>query len=109
MSATYTEVEFDEGEEFNLPLRFEREAVARRFAELQDDLLSDYVEATGATNMSARLKHAANEAAGLAWTTEFPLLVFPGLFDEMARRERVRNLRQQRIIARTENLLEAVV
>jgi hypothetical protein len=76
---------------------------------LQDDLLSDYLEASGPANLPARLKRVANEAAGLAWTTEFPLLVFPGLFDELARRERVRNLRQQRIIARTENLLEAVV
>ena len=36
--------------------------------------------------LPGRLKQAANEAAGLAWTTEFPLLVFPGLFAEFARR-----------------------
>ena len=108
MSANHTEVEFDEGEEFNLPLRFERETLARRFAELQDDLLEDHLESGGALTRQGKLKQVANEAAGLAWTTGYPLLVFPGLFEEMARRERVRDQRQQRIIARTESLLEAV-
>ena len=109
MNANYTNVEFDEGEEFDLPLRFEREAVARKFSELQEDLLEGHLESRGALSLQGRLKQAANEAAGLAWTTGFPLLVFPVLFEEMAKRERVRDLRQQRIIARTESLLEAVV
>ena len=109
MSATFAEVEFDEGEEFNLPLRFEREAVARKFADLKDNLLGETIDDAENLALHSRLKHAANEAAGIAWTTEFPLLVFPGLFEEFARRERVRANRQERIIARTEDLLEAIV
>jgi hypothetical protein len=106
MSATYAEVNFDEDEEFSLPVRFAREAVAERFAELKDNLLGETIDQAETFSLQARLKHAANEAAGLAWTTDYPLLVFPALFDELAKRERVRNSRQQRIIAQTERLLE---
>jgi hypothetical protein len=109
MSATYAEVEFDAGDEFDLPVRFEREAVARKFAELKENLLGDLLEDSETISLHARLKHAANEAAGLAWMTEFPLLLFPSLFEELAKRERARASRQQRIIARTEELLEAIV
>jgi hypothetical protein len=109
MSARYTEVEFDPDNEFELAVRFEREALAEKFAELKDNLLENVLDGTEAITLHSRYKHAANEAAGLAWTTEFPLLIFPSLFDEFARRERARNTRQQRIIARTEELLEAVV
>jgi hypothetical protein len=109
MSATYAEVEFDEGDEFNLPLRFEREAVAEKFAVLKESLLGDFLDDSESIALHNRLKHAANEAAGIAWTTEFPLLVFPALFDELAKREQLRASRQQRIIARTETLLAAIV
>lgn len=109
MKATYAEVDFDEGEEFSLPLRFEREALARKFADLKENLLGETLDESENLALHARLKHAANEAAGVAWTTGFPLLVFPALFDEFTRRERARASQQQRIIARTEDLLEAIV
>lgn len=108
MSARYADVAFDPEDEFNLPLRFEREALAEKFAELKDELLDFYIADSESLPLQARLKHAANEAAGLAWTTEFPLLVFPALFDEFARRERARAGRQERIIAKTEDLLESI-
>lgn len=109
MSARYAEVVFDPEDEFNLAVRFEREALAEKFADLKDELLGGYIEDLDNLPLQARLKHVANEAAGLAWTTEFPLLVFPALFDELAKRERVRAGRQERIIAKTEDLLEAIV
>ena len=108
MSARYEGTAFDAEEEFDLPVRFEREAIAEKFADLKDNLLEEYVDDSENLSYHARLKHAANEAAGLAWTTEYPLLFFPALFDEMARRERVRAGRQERIIAKTEDLLESI-
>jgi hypothetical protein len=102
-------VEFDPGDEFELVFQFERETIARKFAELKDGILAEAIEVNESLPLENRLKLAANEAAGLAWTTAYPLLVFPGLFEEYARRERVQACRQQRIIARTENLIEAIV
>ncbi len=85
--------------------RFEREEVETRFSGLKDELLDGVLGETQTIELHRRLKHAANEAAGLAWTTEFPLLVFPTLFDEFAQRERTRHTRQQSIRARTEHLM----
>lgn len=85
--------------------RFEREEVEARFNGLKDNLLEDALIETETLALHPRLKHAANEAAGLAWTTEFPLLVFPELFDEFAKRERVRHTRQQKISARSHRIM----
>jgi hypothetical protein len=85
--------------------RFDREQVEARFNGLKDNLLEDALIETETLALHPRLKHAANEAAGLAWTTEFPLLVFPELFDEFAKRERVRHTRQQKIRARTQSIM----
>lgn len=107
MSARYNDRldYFDEGARFDLEPRFEREEVEARFNGLKDDLLEDALVETQTLELHPRLKHAANEAAGLAWTTEFPLLVFPELFDEFAQRERARLNRQQRIRVRTQRLM----
>ena len=112
MSARYNDRlgSFDEGPRFDLEPQFERferserEEVEARFNGLKDGLLEDVLVETETLALHPRLKHAANEAAGLAWTTEFPLLVFPELFDEFAQRERVRHTRQQKIRARTQHL-----
>jgi hypothetical protein len=105
MSARLTNLDFDEGSRFDLEPRFERQELEARFNGLKDNLLEDVLIETETLELHPRLKHAANEAAGLAWTTEFPLLVFPTLFDEFAQRERARLNRQQKIRARTEHLM----
>lgn len=105
MSARFNNLDFDEGNPFELEPKFERKEVETRFAGLKDDLLDSLLDETQTIDLHPRLKHAANEAAGIAWTTEFPLLVFPTLLDEFARREKVRHGTQQKIRARTEHLM----
>jgi hypothetical protein len=53
------------------------------------------------------LGRAANEAAALAWVTGYPLLVFPGLFDEKVDTALARAARQQCVIRRTREMVEA--
>ena len=50
---------------------------------LKNRLLLERLEETE-PGLGAYLRRAANEAAALAWVTAFPLLVFPGLFEEKA-------------------------
>ena len=58
-------------------------------------------------DLNVRLRRAANEAAALAWTTQFPLLLFPALFDEKARTARLELNRQTSIRDRSQQLLAA--
>jgi len=109
MSARLTRFDFDEGDEFELTPRFEGAELAEKFAALKGRLLGSLLEETETVALFARYKLAANEAASLAWTTEFPLLVYPGLLEELARRERAHENRQREIHMRTEQLLEAAV
>ena len=104
MSARYNVV-FDEGSAFEVNPRFGRKELEGPFNTLKEELTDELLAETETIELHARLEQAANEAAGIAWTTEFPLLVFPALFEEMARRERARLSTQQRIRARTEHLM----
>jgi hypothetical protein len=61
-------------------------------------------DVTGA-ELNARLRRAANEAAALAWASRYPLLVFPALFDELARSAKHADRRQNRILERSRELL----
>jgi len=108
MSARLTKVEFGNYDEFDAAPRFNRDFVEQEFSNLKESLLNELLADTEAVKLDQRFKLAANEAAGLAWTTEYPLLVFPALFDEFARKERRNADRQTRITARTEVLLETV-
>src|ERR1700722_8077590 len=45
-------------------------------------------------DLNVRVRRAANEAAAVAWTTQYPLLLFPALFDEKARTARLEFQRQ---------------
>jgi len=101
-------VEFVNDDDFDVAPRFDRAQIEEKFSGLKRNLLEELLAETEAVNLEQRLKLAANEAAGLAWTTEFPLLVFPTLLDEFARKERKNADRQARITARTEMLLETV-
>lgn len=86
------------------------EPLKQAFAGLQENLVSETLEDTETLALHAPVKQAANEAAGLAWTTAFPLLVFPTLFQEKLDRARRQQDRAERIKAQTADLLmEAVV
>lgn len=86
------------------------ETLRQAFAGLQDTLVNETLDETETLALHGPVKQAANEAAGLAWTTPFPLLMFPTLFEEKVQRVRKQQDRAERIKARTADLLmEAVV
>lgn len=109
MSATLTNFDFDSGDSFELFPTIERGVLEGHFAQLREELLDNLLADTDTLSLQPRFEFAANEAAALAWTTEYPLLVFPALLDEFARRERLRESRQQQIRARSEKLMECAV
>ncbi|PYI87665.1 MAG: hypothetical protein DME26_05455 [Verrucomicrobia bacterium] len=57
----------------------------------------------------ATLQRAANDAASLAWATDYPLLFFPALLDELTHRARHQAGRQKRIRRRSRSLIEQAV
>jgi hypothetical protein len=77
--------------EFGPETRFEfRPAPPVPFRALHDNeldrlkarLLHRYLDRVTDPGLNAYVTRAANEAAALAWATPYPLLVFPGLFEE---------------------------
>ena len=64
-----------------LPFRAVQETELER---LKSRLLHESLAATEDSELYASLRRAANDAAALAWTTAYPLLLFPGLFEEKA-------------------------
>ena len=109
MSARLARLEFEEGTGFDVPPRFEKYRLEEQFSALKEILLAASLDENETLSLEPRLELAANEAAALAWSTGYPMLTFPALFDELARRERTRELRQQQITALTEGLLEHAV
>ena len=57
----------------------------------------------GATDaeLNARIRRAANDAVALAWVTTYPLLVFPGLFEEMLQAALKARVFQARVAGRS--------
>jgi hypothetical protein len=73
--------------------RLKSRLLLRCLYELTDPKLNSYV------------RRAANEAAALAWTTRYPLLVFPGLFEEKIRGAQLQAKRQEIVLRRSLELL----
>ena len=69
--------------------------------ELKQRLLRETARARSDSATLSCLRRAAEEAASLAWTTSFPLLVLPELFFEKAAEARVRSQRQREIRQRS--------
>ena len=76
--------------------------------QLKQRLLRAALDATVQVELYAPLRRAANDAAALAWTTPFPLLFFPGLFEEKSVAARRQVARQQTVRSRSRELLETV-
>ena len=77
---------------------------------LKGRLLRDLLDEEPVTNLNASIRQAANDAAALAWTTAFPLLLFPALLEEKARLARVHARKQKQVVARSQELFsEAIV
>lgn len=74
---------------------------------LKNELLWEQLEDAVGADLQARLRHAANDAVALAWTTPVPLLVFPALFEEKAHLAVRQALRQESIRERSRELLAA--
>ncbi len=55
-----------------------------QFERLKNRLVAERLAESWQQSLSAPLRRAANEAAAVAWTTRYPLLVFPLLFEEKA-------------------------
>lgn len=87
---------FDPDTEFEAPL-LEGEPLREAFAKLRGELVAAELEATETLGARDGLEYAASEAAGLAWNTGFPLLVFPALYAEKAVGARLRAERALRI------------
>ena len=72
---------------------------------LKNRLLQQTLNELTAPQANGFLRRAANEAAALAWETRFPLLVFPGLFEEKTRAALLQTERQASVRRRSLELL----
>jgi len=61
-----------------------RATVETAFERLRNQLLLERLEHLSDPQLNSQLRRVANEAAAVAWVTAYPLLVFPGLFQEKA-------------------------
>lgn len=84
------------------PFRVERE---NEFERLKGRLLASRLEELWEAGYNSLVRRAANEAAALAYTTAFPLLVFPVLFAEKTEAALFYAKRQEEVSARSRELL----
>ncbi|MBM3836461.1 MAG: hypothetical protein FJ398_00635 [Verrucomicrobia bacterium] len=84
------------------------ETVRIKFDELQSRLVEATLGESNSRFIRGRIDQAAREAAALAWTTPYPLLVLPELFLEKAREAGQRLDKQRRVLQRSERLVEAI-
>ncbi|MDB6024512.1 MAG: hypothetical protein JWM68_735 [Verrucomicrobiales bacterium] len=84
-----------------VPFRAAQETQLER---LKDRLLRRQLDNAPDAELNAPIRRAANEAAAIAWTTQFPLLLLPELFEEKTRDARRQFEKQTQIRVRTHNL-----
>lgn len=85
-----------------------RATCATELERLKERLLRQALAAAEDAEIFAPVRRAANEAAALAWTTPFPLLVLPELFEEKQLAARRHVARQRKVRARSLELWQAV-
>ena len=100
---------FAEEARFELEPRLEEHKSEELFTELKAGLLDNVIEDTATLSLRKRFQQVAGEAAGIAWTTEFPMLVYPTLFEELASKARLSAARGEMIKARSATLLAGAV
>lgn len=102
--------------EFGMETRFEvnpvplapfRALMETEFERLNSRLLHEQLAGARTALLAGELRRAANEAAGLAWATAYPLLFFPALFEEKVRQTARRVARQEAILEETRELVAA--
>lgn len=84
-----------------------RAVLENEFERLNNRLLRERLANAETTALGVELRRAANEAAGLAWATAYPLLFFPALFEEKVAETKRRVRRQAVILAETRELIAA--
>src|ERR1700722_11357028 len=84
------------------PFRAEQTSDLER---LKNRLLRRLLENTTNPDENILLRRAANDAAALAWVTQYPLLLFPTLLEEKARAALVQFKRQAQMLWLSLNLL----
>ncbi len=82
-----------------------RAAQENELDRLKRRLLLEFLGERTAPRLGGYVRRAANEAAALAWVTPYPLLVFPGLFEEKAGAALLQAERQEDIRQRSLELL----
>ncbi len=75
-------------------------SAASEFHALKQRLVNERLEAESDHEIRRWLERAADESAALAWTTAYPMLVWPELLEEASRTARLRAERQRMIRAR---------
>jgi len=90
-----------------LNLRRLRAKGVEALEELKQRLLQETSRAGSDPAHLPGLRRAAEEAASLAWTTPFPLLVLPELFSEKAAQACIQSQRQRDIRIRSRRLTGA--
>ncbi|MEO5803470.1 MAG: hypothetical protein ABIR24_08055 [Verrucomicrobiota bacterium] len=96
------ETRFELVPHFASPFRAAQETA---FEKLKGRLLRRLLDDAVQPDLNTPLRRAADDAAALAWTTSFPLLFFPTLLEEKARRARLQLSKQKQVRLRSEALL----
>lgn len=100
------ETRFDIAPIAPVPFRGTAESELER---LKARLLRQLLATATEPELNSALRRAANEAAGLAWFTPFPLLFFPTLLEEKAADAQRQQQRQREIRQRSRELLGEAV
>jgi hypothetical protein len=112
MNKKYTiPARFDPGNSFEvsiLPAALTRQTQEFELERLKNRLVEEALEASVIADEPSA-ERAGAEAAALAWTTPFPLLLLPVLFQEKLESVRARRFRQEQIRQRSEMFLEGVL
>jgi hypothetical protein len=81
-----------------------RAAQETQFERLKNRLVRQELDKARTAGLNTPIRRAANDAAAIAWTTQFPLLVLPELLEEKARAAQQQFEKQTQIRLRTQNL-----
>lgn len=93
------------GEAAEEPPRLSRWTTDAALEDLKGRMLRQVLSDVLTPALVAPLRRAANEAAAIAWLEPWPLLVFPGLFEEKVARARRQAHKQAIVQSRSAALL----
>jgi hypothetical protein len=105
----YVPTRFGRKTRFELRPRFEPirgDLTRSAFEHLKTQLLKPALNAAHDLTLRRQLQLAANEAAAVAWTTPFPLLVLPELWQEKAAEVHRYTMRQEQVQEASQLLTE---